>query len=203
MRIDLNTAENLCLFIGNRKIEGKVVEIDRSGKIFFEINEGTITSAMEIGKHINISFDMDGKKCFIAGKMFFQPPRKILITPETDVEREKRDEARKETPALPATVICKHKLFRHEEIKAVINDLSIKGARIESPKPLKKDVIYTIDTSFPYHHQQLSFAASFQVRHSYVIHNTSCYGITFLEMDIISEGNLKKYLFGERLKHSF
>lgn len=203
MRIDLNSATNVNLFIDSQKIEGSIVEIDKTGKIFFELKEGVVTAALEIGKNVIISFNSSGKKCFVSGKMFFQPPHRIVITPETDVEEEKRADIRKEMPSLPAKIICQHKFFHHEEIKTAITDLSIKGARIETSKPLKEKAVYTLDTLFPYHHQQLSFTASFQIKSCKMVHTSFSYGIYFLEMDILSENNLKKYLFGEHAKYSF
>ncbi|HNS33157.1 MAG TPA: PilZ domain-containing protein [bacterium] len=203
MRIDLTSITNAKLLIDNRTVEGRIIEIDRLGKIFFELREGNLTSAMEIGKKVNIVFDISGKSHFIAGKMFFQPPQKIIITPETDVQEEKRGNPRMSAPSLPATVTSQHRFFHHDEIKVLITDMSMKGARIESTKPMKEQVLYNLATHFPYHHQQLPFSSSFHIKNCRSIHNVISYGILFFDMDIESEQNLKKYLFGDNMKMNF
>ena len=203
MRIDLISATNVSLLIGNKSISGRIIEIDRNGKIFFEIKEGSVTSAMEIGKKVSIFFDINGKKHFISGKMWFQPPHKVIITPETDTGEEKRHDTRIETPSLPAIVTCHHGFLRNEERRVIVTNLSPGGCRIETQKPMKEELEYVIGMNLPYHHQQLSFSSPCKISNGRSVHSLMSYGLFFTNMDIQSDSNLKKYLSGEKSSFHF
>jgi len=74
----------------------------------------------------------------------------------------------------------------------------MKGAKIETSEPLDSNINYDLETSFPYHHSKLDFKASFVIKNTGRYRNLFIYGIQFTDMDIISENNLKRYLFGPR-----
>lgn len=198
MEIKLEEVKNTFLYIDNSIIEGKIVEIEPGGrKVLFEFKPGSPTITSEMGKRGEVFFEYKGDKYFIAGKTFFQPPSKALIIAETDIEVERRKEIRKETPALPAIISHSSGLFKRKQIiKGAILNISMKGAKIECPEQLNKDINYDIETSFPYHHTKLDFKATFIIKTTRYYRNLFIHGIQFTEMDIISENNLKKYLFG-------
>ncbi len=193
---------NAALYIDNTTIEGRISEVEKNGqKICFELKPGSPFSTAEMGKRAELFFDQGNNRYFISGKIFFQPPSKVIITPETDAEIDKRKSVRKETPALPASISNTHTGVFHKKhiIKGSIIDISMKGARIETSEPLNSDASYNIETAFPFHHASLEFAASFIAKNCLRYHNIFIQGIVFADMDINSENNLKKYLFGEKM----
>lgn len=203
MREDLTNATDVILLIDNKTIEAEIIEISQDSKILCEVKEGMVIPPIEIGKQTSVSFNISGQQYFVVGKILFQPPRRIVITTETELHTERREEIRLETPFLPATVTYQHKFFRHEKIKAVITNMSLKGARIETSGHLKEKAVYNLETYFPYHHQQLFFFSSFCIKNWRISRNIFSYGVLFINMDISSENNLKKYLFGDQMKFHF
>lgn len=202
VEIKVDEVKNAALYIDNTTIEGKILEIDKNGrKIFFELKPGSPFSTAEMGKRAELLFEQGTNKYFIAGKIFFQPPSKVIITPETDAEIDKRTETRHETRSLPATISYMHGVFRKKHtIKSTIINLSMKGARLEADEPLNNDLSYEIQIMFPFHHASLEFRASFIVKNCHHYRNIFIHGIVFTDMDMESESNLKKYLFGEKKK---
>lgn len=200
MEIKLEEIRNAFLYIDNAIIEGKIVEITPPGrKIIFEFKPGSPFIIADMGKRGELFFEYRGTKYFIAGKTFFQPPSRAMITAETDIESERRKDIRIETPALPANISYTAGLLRKKRIiKSTILNICMKGARIETSEPLEKNINYDIETHFPYRRSQLDFKASFIVKNAGKYRDLYVYGIQFTEMDIISENNLKRYMFTSR-----
>ncbi len=200
MEIKLEEVKNVFLYIDNSIIEGKIAEIDPVGKkVVFEFKPGSPLITADMGKRGEVFFEYKGTRYFVAGKTFFQPPSRAMITAETDIEVERRKYVRAETPALPATVSCTSGIFKKRHIiKSTILNISVKGAKIETSEQLERDTHYDIETSFPYHHSKLDFKASFVIKNTGRYRNLFIYGIQFVEMDMISENNLKMYLFGSK-----
>ncbi|MCM8777249.1 MAG: PilZ domain-containing protein [Candidatus Omnitrophica bacterium] len=200
MEIKLEEVKNVFLYIDNSIIEGKIVEIDPSvKKVVFEFKPGSPLITADMGKRGEVFFEYKGNRYFVAGKTFFQPPSRAMITVETNIEIERRKDVRAETPALPATVSYKSGIFKKKHIvKSTILNISMKGAKIETSEQLEREISYDIETSFPYHHSKLDFIASFIIKNTGRYRNLFIYGIQFVEMDMISENNLKRYLFGPK-----
>ncbi|MCX8082618.1 MAG: PilZ domain-containing protein [bacterium] len=200
MEIRLEEVKNAFLYIDNSIIEGKIADIDLpKRKIIFEFNPDSPLITAEMGKRGEIFFEYKGSKYFIAGKTFFQPPSRAMVTAETNIEVERRRELRFETPALPATIFYTAGMFRKRHIiKGTILNISTKGARIETSEQLEQDISYDVETSFPYRHSKLDFKASFIIKNTGKYRNLYIYGIQFTNMDIVSESNLKRYLFGSK-----
>ncbi|MDD3726148.1 MAG: PilZ domain-containing protein [Candidatus Ratteibacteria bacterium] len=196
MGIKLEEVKNAFLYIDNSIIEGKITEIDHTEKkVLFEFNPDSPTITAEMGKRGEVFFEYKGNRYFVSGKVFFQPPLKALIVVESNIEIERRQYFRKETPALPAIVSYTSGVFKkRRDIKATVLNICEKGARIEISEPLDKNTHYDIETSFPYHHTKIDFKASFSIKNFRQYRNIFIYGIYFSEMDITSETNLKKYL---------
>jgi len=187
--VNIKAAEtkNAELYIDNTTITGKILEIDRKGDVCFELNKGS-------------PFSTSDKKYFIAGRIFFQPPSKVIIKPDTDAEIEKRDAKRSETPSLPATILYHGIFHKRYTIRGTVINISMKGARVETAEQLKDDISYTIIITLPFHHTSFEFQAPFIVRNHQHYRNIFINGISFTDMDIESENRLKKYLFGEKMK---
>ncbi len=200
MNIKAAETKNAELYIDNTTITGKILEIDRKGDVCFELNKGSPFSTSEMGKRAELFFEQENKKYFIAGRIFFQPPSKVIIKPDTDAEIEKRDAKRSETPSLPATILYHGIFHKRYTIRGTVINISMKGARVETAEQLKDDISYTIIITLPFHHTSFEFQAPFIVRNHQHYRNIFINGISFTDMDIESENRLKKYLFGEKMK---
>jgi hypothetical protein len=201
--VEINVAEvkKATLYVDNIRIEGKILNVEKNGRIFFELRSGLPISISEMGKRGEVFFEHNGNKYFISGKTFFQPPSMVIINSETNPEIEKRNEVRIEVSSLPATISYEHGMFHKKHlIKSTIINLSMKGARLETDEPLNKNLLFEIDVSLPFHHTALEFHSSFIVRNNQHYRNIFIHGVTFDNIDIGSENNLKKYLFGEKTK---
>jgi len=200
VEIKLEEVKNAFLYIGNSVIEGRIIELSPGvNKILFEFKPGSPFITADMGKRGELFFEYKGTRYFVAGKTFFQPPSRVMIAVETDIETERRKDIRAETPALPASISYTSGFFKKKHIiKSTILNISIKGARIETSEPLDSNINYDLETSFPYHHSKLDFKASFVIKNTGRYRNLFIYGIQFTDMDIISENNLKRYLFGPR-----
>jgi len=200
VEIKLAEVKDAVLYIDNIVIEGKICDIDKKeGRISFELKPGSPLSTAEMGKKAEVFFECEGHKYFISGKTFFQPPSRVLITTDTDIDIDKRKEKRIETPALPATISCTQGVFHKKHvIKSTIINLSMKGAKVETSEPLNRDIQYEIETHFPYHHSSIEFRSSIIVKHCLHYRNIFINGIVFININVDSENNLKKYLFGEK-----
>ncbi|MBN1446206.1 MAG: PilZ domain-containing protein, partial [Candidatus Omnitrophica bacterium] len=142
-------------------------------------------------------FEHTGNKYFISGKTFFQSHSTVLITPETDIDIDKRSELRLEVPSLPGTISHTSGVFHKKHtLKCTIINMSLKGARVETSEQLSIDIPYALEIFFPYHHTTINFLSSFLVKNFRHYRNIYIHGISFINMDPESEGNLKKYLFG-------
>lgn len=194
--------KNAALYIDNTTIEGNIVEIDRDGrKIYFELKPGSPFSTAEMGKRAELFFEQGNNRYFVAGKTFFQPPSKVIITPETNAEIDKRTERRRETRSLPATISHTSGVFHKKHlIKSTVINLSMKGARVETSEPLTNDIAYEIEISFPFHHTSLEFSAPFTVKNCSHYRNIFIHGIVFTDINPEAGNNLKKYLFGEKIR---
>ncbi len=202
MEIKVAEARNAALYIDNTTIEGRIAEIDNNGgKIYFELAVGSPFSTAEMGKRAELFFEQGNNRYFIAGKIFFQPPSRVIITPETDAEIDKRAEKRNETPSLPATISYVHGVFHKKHmVKATVMNLCLKGARVETSEALATDMAYEIEIFFPFHHASLEFRASFAVKNCSHYRNIFIHGISFTDIGPESGAHLKKYLFGEKKK---
>ncbi len=204
MEINIAEIKKAEIYIDNSVISGKITEIDKKqGKIYFELPVDSPFSIATMGKRAELFFEHEGKKYFIAGKIFFQPPSKVIMTPDTDAEIEKRADKRLEAPSLPATISYHGVFHKKHMIKGTIINISLKGARIEADEVLSKDSSYELYTSFPFHHTCLQFHSFFVVRNHQPYRNIFINGVSFTDMDIESENNLKKYLFRGQKKTVF
>lgn len=202
MDINITQIISAALYIDNTTIEGKILDFGKKGeRIVFELLPNASFFTSETGKRAELFFEQEGRKYFIAGKVFFQPPSRVIITPETDTQIERRSEKRLETQSLLAVVSYTHGVFHKKHVmKGTIISMSIKGVRVETRELLSNDMSYEINTSLPFHHVFLEFNASFVVRNSMHYRNTFISGAMFTGMNIESENNLKKYLFGRQIK---
>jgi hypothetical protein len=203
MKLEITNIESIDLFISNKTISGKILEISKTGEIICEVTDAHLISASEISKEVTLHFTVSGKKYFVIGKMFLQYPHRIIVKPERDISEEKRQEERVETPSLSAKIIYVHKFLRQKQIKAVIINMSLKGARIQTSQRLNLSALYNIETYFPYLHQKLPFKATFCIKNHFETSKMFSYGIFFTNLDISSENNLKRYLFGGRLRNHY
>ena len=192
--IDLNKVENLKIFVEKLEIEGKIVDTENAGKIFIEIPVSSHSLIGRAEKRSFITFLYEGKKYIVGGRVYYQPPNKIIFTPETSIEEEKRKDIRVETPAIPVEISFKAGLFHKGNIKGEIFDLSLSGASILTLKPLKKDITYFISCIFPYKHKKLPFSAKCVLRNTREYRNSFINGVEFVEIELYFFENLKKYL---------
>ena len=183
----------------NLKIKATPVEIDTWGKIIFEVPEEHHYSTGEMGKRGEVFFQIGGKKYFISGRIFAQSPHRILMTPETDIEEDRRSEERFEVPSLPAKIKYKRGFFHHEEIRGTILELSLRGAKIETGRELKEDTLYELETFFPFRHKNLKFITKFRVKNSKPVRRLFVNGVLFEEPEYECRKNLEKYI--KTLKH--
>ena len=200
MEIQVTDVKNAVLLVDNLSIEGKILNIDKNGgKITFELKPGSPFSTAEMGKKGEVLFEYTGHKYFISGKTFFQPPSRVLITPDTDAEIEKRSEKRIETPSIPGTISYTSGVFHKKHvIKCTVINLCMKGARVETLEPLGKDIAYDISIALPYHHATIDFYAPLLVKNCRHYRNIFNHGVSFPSLDDESVRNLKKYLYGDR-----
>ncbi len=192
--IDLSKVKDLKILVENLEIEGKITEIGDLGKIFIEIPVNSHSFIGEINKKGVITFFYGGKKYVVGGRIHCQSPYKIIFTPETNIEEEKRRDIRVETPAIPVEISFKAGLFHKGNIRGEILDLSSTGASIQTFKPLEKDITYSISCNFPYKHKKLPFSAKCVLKNLREYRNSFINGVEFVEIDSYSIENLKKYL---------
>jgi len=192
--IDLSKVENLKIFVENLEISGKITEVDNRGKTFIKVSADSHCVTGEINKKGVIIFFYKEKKYIIGGKVHCQSPYKIIFTPETDIEEEKRKDIRVETPAIPVEISFKAGLFHKGNIRGEILNLSSTGASIETLKPLEKDITYSISCIFPYKHKKLPFSAKCVLKSLREYRNSYINGVEFSEIDPFSFENLKKYI---------
>jgi len=192
--IELSNVENLKIFVENLEISGKITEVDNRGKIFIKIPVSSHSFIGEISKKGVIIFLYEGKKYIVGGKIHSQSPYKIIFTPETDIEEEKRKDIRVETPAIPVEISFKAGFLHKGNIRGEILDLSSTGASIETLKPLEKDITYSISCIFPYKHKKLPFSAKCVLKSLREYRNSYINGVEFSEIDPFFFENLKKYL---------
>jgi len=192
--IDLSEVENLKIVVENLEIEGEITEVDNLGKIFIKVPESSHCVTGEINKKGIIIFFYKEKKYIIGGKVHCQSPHKIIFTPETDIEEEKRKDIRVETPAIPVEISFKAGFFHKGNLRGEILDLSSIGASIETLKPLEKNITYSISSIFPYKHKKLSFSAKCVLKNLREYRRSFINGVEFVEIDPYSLENLKKYL---------
>ena len=192
--IDLSEVKDVKIFVGNLEIEGEITEVDNLGKIFIKVPPTSHCITGEINKKGVITFFYGGKKYVVGGRIHCQSPYKIIFTPETDIEEEKRRDIRVETPAIPVEISFKAGLFHKGNIRGEILDLSSTGASIQTFKPLEKDITYSISCDFPYKHKKLPFSAKCVLKNLREYRNSFINGVEFVEIDPVSFENLKKYL---------
>lgn len=197
MEINLSEIKNAFLCVGNDIIGGTICEINPSmSKLLFEFKPDSPLAIANMGTRGEALFEYNGNRYFIAGKVFFQPPSKALMTTETNAEIEKRKERRCETPSLPATISYATGIFKKRRIiKSTIINISLGGARTKTAEPLFNNICYDIKTTFPYRHSQLDFKASFFLKNTDSFRDLYISGVQFTELDLVSESNLKRYLF--------
>ncbi len=185
--------KNERLVIDSHIIKGKIIDIYKTGEILYilEPQSEFHTSGME--QHGTLFFDAMGENCFVFGKIFFQPPAKIIILPLGPTGVDKRDEPRTDTPALPAEIFVRHGIFNYKT-KGTILNLCMKGAAILTPKELKDHMVYGLKTLFPFHNQSLQFTCPFVKQHCMGKQNMFLEGISFIDMDEPAKNNLAKYL---------
>jgi hypothetical protein len=194
LEIDKKQVKNLRVVIDNEEITGKLIDIGKWERLEIEITGPSKFAAGETAKSGEVFFEYNGKKCFMAGKIYCQAARYLFIKPETGIEIDRRQENRIETPSLPGTVSYKRSIFRKEECRCTIIDLSIHGAKIETRQSLKENVIYSLESSLPYRHYTLPFSAEFKVINSQLRGNGCVMGINFVVISPESKANFDKYL---------
>ncbi|MBN1445515.1 MAG: PilZ domain-containing protein [Candidatus Omnitrophica bacterium] len=185
--------KNERLLIDCHIIKGKITDIYKTGEIIYILEPDSVfhTSGME--QHGTLFFDAMGESCFVFGKIFFQPPEKIVLIPKGPTGINKRGETRIETPALPAEISAHHGLMNFKTRGTILN-LSLKGAAVLTPKELKGSVVYLLKTFFPFHDQSLRFTCPFVKQHCTGKQNMFLAGISFIDMEEPSGNNLVKYL---------
>lgn len=200
MRIEeLSKFGDVLIFVDNEKIKGKIIDIDKWGKMIISVPPETKTIPVEIGKRGEIFFEKDGENFFISGKIYSQGIERMVFLPETEILKEKRKDERYEAPFLPAKLRAKISIFHKEELEANIIDISISGAKIETEKPLKQNIIYDFETKFIIKRREYPFFAKIELKHIKKVRNIFVSGIHFVEVDYHSFENLKKYI--KALKH--
>lgn len=192
--IELNKVQNIKIILENIETTGKITEIDNLGKIFTEIPKEHHCLPAEINKRGILSFVYNGKNYIMGGKFHCQNPHKVVFTPETDIEEEKREEVRVETPAIPVELSFKSGLFHTETIRGEILDLSVKGASIETFCALKKDITYSLSCDLPYRHKKLSFSSKCILKNIRRYRTAFINGVEFTQIDPSSLDNLRKYI---------
>lgn len=185
--------KNERLLIDSHIIKGKIVDIYKTGEIIYILEPDSVfhTSGME--QHGTLFFEAMGESCFVFGKIFFQPPEKVVILPMGPTGINKREESRIDTPALPAEISTRHGFINYTTRGTILN-MCLKGAAILTPKELKNRVVYMLKTLFPFHNQSLPFTCLFIKQHCMGKHNMFMAGISFIDMEEPSKSNLIKYL---------
>lgn len=189
--------DNEHLVIENHVLAGKITDIDhRTGEIIYVVESQSVFHSSGLEYHGTLFFNAADQSCFVSGRVYFQPPDRIIMLPLAPIAADKRKEARIEIPNLPCEISSKHGLF-HQILKGFISDLCSCGAAVLTEIPLKRDLLYYMKTSFPFHTQSLEFTSSFAVKRCSARKNMFSSGISFLKMDTESKKNLTKY-FGRK-----
>ncbi len=147
-----------------------------------------------MGKKATVFCSVKGKRLFITGKAFFQTPSRVLLRPETELQPDRREELRYETPALAASISGEKCFFRQERFNSTILEISLHGANIETRHLLKKKTVYYMETAFPYHHETLEFSSSIAPAETRKKHDLYIHRVVFTYTDIVPQSNLARYI---------